>query len=661
MIAAAANFPGKTYLANTTTPIEVNGDNGDEDIDIWDTTTIVDLFEPQGITYKVYEEDYPTSGKCWLGGGYGNETAQDVENYSPPVYGTNPVNRLYKRKHNPFISFKSFTNSNTRCAAQQNFDDFYNNVLDGTLPMFSYVVPTQAHDNHDVTVAYTAEWYGKFVSDLLASPLFLTSRVLVHVVYDEDDLAYTYYYNTPVDDYSNTNPYYNASCVVGPNDPPNACAPAGCTDLLDCPLDTNRNRVYSVLFGSAIPSSAVGTSDDTHYNHASIVATMCANWGLGSLNRKDRSANVFSFTNTGSSSSSSSSSNTTSSSSSGSTSSGSGSSSSGSGSSSSGSGSSNSGSSSSGSSSSDSNTLSDNLLSNGDAETHMCTDDWRGQTPVPGWQVIRGAASVLCYTAFGYTNVSLSLPSSGGSSGLALFAGPGIDTAITQTVNVSAAADAIDSNSVTATLSGWLGGWRYRPERALLTATFLDEAGQATGNPMVVMGPSQGWQTALFSQSSTGSVPAGTRSILVTLDLPGSHGSYQNSYADNLSLTLQGLGSTKLPVTPAAEIPAATVPQFDNVYLVMMENTNYADVVMMADTPDQKPTINPAMPYFASLANSGVLLTDSWGTYHPSDQNYVAMVAGNTYRYGPVYFPDYNLTVTHLGDLLEAKGMTLKA
>ena len=291
----------------------------------------------------------------------------------------------------------------------------------------------------------------------------------------------------------------------------------------------------------------------------------------------------------------------------------------------------------------------------------MCTDDWRGQTPVPGWQVIRGAASVLCYTAFGYTNVSLSLPSSGGSSGLALFAGPGIDTAITQTVNVSAATDAIDSNSVTATLSGWLGGWRYRPERALLTATFLDEAGQATGNPMVVMGPSQGWQTALFSQSSTGSVPAGTRSILVTLDLPGSHGSYQNSYADNLSLTLQGLGSTKVPVTPAAEIPAATVPQFDNVYLVMMENTNYADVVMMADTPDQKPTINPAMPYFASLANSGVLLTDSWGTYHPSDQNYVAMVAGNTYRYGPVYFPDYNLTVTHLGDLLEAKGLTWKA
>ncbi|HEY4039126.1 MAG TPA: hypothetical protein VGM15_09925, partial [Burkholderiaceae bacterium] len=47
-------------------------------------------------------------------------------------------------------------------------------------------------------------------------------------------------------------------------------------------------------------------------------------------------------------------------------------------------------------------TTTGNLLVNGDAESHRCTDDWTAQTPVPGWRVVRGAASVLCYSAFGH-------------------------------------------------------------------------------------------------------------------------------------------------------------------------------------------------------------------------------------------------------------------
>jgi hypothetical protein len=50
-----------------------------------------------------------------------------------------------------------------------------------------------------------------------------------------------------------------------------------------------------------------------------------------------------------------------------------------------------------------------------------------------------------------------------------------------------------------------------------------------------------------------------------------------------------------------------------------------------------------------------------WATYHPSDQNYVAMVAGDTYKYGPVYYPDYDLPDTHLGDLLDAHGKSWRA
>jgi hypothetical protein len=119
--------------------------------------------------------------------------------------------------------------------------------------------------------------------------------------------------------------------------------------------------------------------------------------------------------------------------------------------------------------------------------------------------------------------------------------------------------------------------------------------------------------------------------------------SYHNAYADNISLTLSGNVAGLAPA--AAAPPVADIPALDHVYVVMMENTNYSDVV---HATGRSVAIDARMPFFASLAANGVLLTNMWGTYHPSDQNYVAMVAGDTYRYGPVYYPDYDLPVTHL-------------
>jgi len=69
---------------------------------------------------------------------------------------------------------------------------------------------------------------------------------------------------------------------------------------------------------------------------------------------------------------------------------------------------------------------------------------------------------VLCYAAFDYTGEAPVLSSSG-SGGAALFTAPGADTAMEQSVDVSAAASAIDHGTVGFTLSGWLGGWDARP------------------------------------------------------------------------------------------------------------------------------------------------------------------------------------------------------
>ena len=126
-----------------------------------------------------------------------------------------------------------------------------------------------------------------------------------------------------------------------------------------------------------------------------------------------------------------------------------------------------------------------NLLINGDAELQQCTNDWDAQTSIPGWRVLRGAASVLCYSAFGLAGETPGLPGST-RAGQALFGAPGADTEMEQVVDVAAAATAIDRGTVGFHLSGWLGGWRDRPERAILTAIFVDGEGNATGEPVVI-------------------------------------------------------------------------------------------------------------------------------------------------------------------------------
>src|SRR6202020_1435360 len=99
-------------------------------------------------------------------------------------------------------------------------------------------------------------------------------------------------------------------------------------------------------------------------------------------------------------------------------------------------------------------------------------------------------------------------------------------------------------------------------------------------------------------------------------------------YVDNLEFKL----STAVQ-PPVLEVPHSFVPAFDHVFLVMMENTTYGDVI-----GDRKNA-----PFINFLADKGMLLTHSSGTYHPSDENYLAIAGGAAFVKGGVYFP--NITV----------------
>lgn len=285
-----------------------------------------------------------------------------------------------------------------------------------------------------------------------------------------------------------------------------------------------------------------------------------------------------------------------------------------------------------------------NLIVNGGGETGLCATDWAAVKTVPGWQVLLGNPTLVCYTTAGF-----STPSSPAAGKAFIADGPNGDSALMQSIDVSSAAAAVDGNSVTYNLSGWLGGYGAYSGQAVVTASFLDASGNVLGAPGVLNGvtaSARGNANTFLAKSVTGNVPVGTRSIAVQLQFINTSGSYNVGYADNLSLTL----STPV-AAPTLQAPASKVPSFDHVFFVMMENTDYAQVI--GDTTNA--------PYINSLAQSGTLLTNQSGAYHPSDENYLAVAGGDTFVSGAIYFPNIKVASNHIGDLIDAGGKTWKA
>ncbi|MCQ4080035.1 alkaline phosphatase family protein [Streptomyces sp. RB6PN25] len=287
-------------------------------------------------------------------------------------------------------------------------------------------------------------------------------------------------------------------------------------------------------------------------------------------------------------------------------------------------------------------TTSGNLIVNGDAEAGFCTNDWTAATTIPGWTVESGSPNVMCYTAG-----SLAHPSSP-APGKAFFA-PGNqgDGTMTQTVDVSSGATAIDGGGVTYNLSGWLGGWTVYSGYAAVSLQFQGTNGQQLGVAKLptVSAADRSDTTEFLARSATGSVPAGTRSIQVQVQFLDS--SHETGYLDNLSLTLSTPVTSPAPLTP----PTSRVPGYDHVFMVMMENTDYSEI--MNDPTDT--------PYMHSLMAQGATMTDYHAVYHPSDENYLAVAGGDTYTTGATYWPNINSPEKNLGDTIETAGKTWKA
>jgi hypothetical protein len=189
-----------------------------------------------------------------------------------------------------------------------------------------------------------------------------------------------------------------------------------------------------------------------------------------------------------------------------------------------------------------------NLVVNGDAESGTGSSDsaTTAPVPIPGWTTTANLTEHT-YDAAGSQNfpdANASAAIAGGSQffagGPANGAGNSVETA-TQTVDLSADAAEIDGGAVAATLSADLGGFATQEDQAGVIATFLGIDGQQLG-AVLSIGPvtaeDRNSVTSLLPRTGTSSVPPGTRAVRVTITATKFAGSYNDAYADNISLVL---------------------------------------------------------------------------------------------------------------------------
>ncbi|PMD35390.1 putative acid phosphatase [Hyaloscypha variabilis F] len=154
----------------------------------------------------------------------------------------NTSNNDYVRKHNPLVIYESISNNASRLSQIKNFTSFTSDLNAQTLPQWSFVTPNMTNDGHDTTVTFAANWARTWLTPLLNNSYFMNNTLVV-LTFDEDD---TY---------------------------------------------TEANTVYTLLLGGAVAGHE-NTTDDTFYNHYSLLSTVELNWGLPSLGRWDCNANV---------------------------------------------------------------------------------------------------------------------------------------------------------------------------------------------------------------------------------------------------------------------------------------------------------------------------------------------------------------------------------
>jgi len=197
-----------------------------------------------------------------------------------------------------------------------------------------------------------------------------------------------------------------------------------------------------------------------------------------------------------------------------------------------------------------------NLIVNPGAEADVGATNSSTIVPPSGWTVLGDLTALQYGTAVGFPTAASPGPPSRGNNFFAGEPNPNADDVASsgsQTIDVSSESTEIDLGNVTYSLEGYFGGFESQDDTAGLEAIFYDADPLVGGNFLGIEGighvnaADRGNVTGLLFRSGNGSVPLGTRFILVELFLLGGNGSYNDGYADNLSFRIDHQASGVIP------------------------------------------------------------------------------------------------------------------
>jgi hypothetical protein len=209
-----------------------------------------------------------------------------------------------------------------------------------------------------------------------------------------------------------------------------------------------------------------------------------------------------------------------------------------------------------------------NLIANGDAEAGLGAPDESSTESVPDWTT-KGNFTAVKYDVDGFPTSTDPGPPDRGANFFA--GGPNNKrSGASQIIDVSAGASEIAADGVTFTLSGYLGGFASQNDHAQLTAIFQGSGGKKLAKSTIgpVTAADRSDTTGLLLESSEGTLPKGTRRIKLVLQMTRTGGSYNDGYADSLSLVLTAPSTStttsadrRLSASPnAAEPTGRTTP-----------------------------------------------------------------------------------------------------
>lgn len=267
-----------------------------------------------------------------------------------------------------------------------------------------------------------------------------------------------------------------------------------------------------------------------------------------------------------------------------------------------------------------------------------CTADPEAASTVPGWTILSGSPALRCGNSFTERGPALAVPQP------VIASGPYGTSVLERLIPLQRAL----RRQCRFTLSALLGASGRPSARAVLTGKFLGASGRQLGATVVLRGPrplGRRLPVRFESRQVAGKVPADAVEMELHLDLRG-----------RTAVAASYIAAMRLRTTPGMSFPPpapppARVPGFDHVFLIMMENTDYGQVIGAGRNA----------PFMHALVARGTLLADYQAVYHPSDENYLAIAGGDTFVGGGVYFPNIHVAARHLGDLLEAGGKSWKA